>query len=427
MPTIRLKSAALPNFVLALCLFSPHLVHAQTLEVAPDHVFVDESAVIRVEGLQPKERVSIQAGLVDGAGQPWASQADFTADAEGIIDVSKQAPIGGSYKAVSAMGLIWSMRPTAKNVTIYRPPANFGPQSIEFRLLKKGANVAVARLKQIRIADGVQQIKLTGQLHGVFFTPGGTERHPAVLVVGGSEGGVPIPKAVWLASHGFAALALAYFRYENLPRYLEAIPLEYFGEALQWMMNRPEVQADHIAVVGTSRGGELALQLGSMYPQIHAVIAYVPANVRYPACCGQTRAPYAWTWKGQPLSYMPLGFGRNPVMAVDAAIGVEQTKGPILLVSGGDDGVWQSSAMADAVVARLKRAHFAYSFDQLKYSHAGHGAGRPDIVPAWHGPERNPTSGREVDPGGTIPGNAESSIDAAPKVVEFLRQGLKAN
>jgi dienelactone hydrolase len=426
MLTIRLR-APLHSLVLALCLFSPYLVLAQTLEVAPDHVFMDESAVIRVKGLQPKERVSIQAGLVDGAGQSWASQADFTADGEGTIDVSKQAPTGGSYKEISAMGLIWSLRPTAKNVTIYRPPANFGPQSIEFRLLRNAANVATARLQQIRIADGVQQIKLTGQLHGVFFTPSGTERHPAVLVVGGSEGGVPIPKAVWLASHGFAALALAYFRYENLPQYLEAIPLEYFGQALQWMMNRPEVQPDHIGVVGGSRGGELALQLGSMYPQIRTVIAYVPANVRYPACCGRTSVPYAWTWKGQPLSYMPVGVRRNPAMAIEAAIAVEQTKGPILLISGGDDGVWQSSAMADAVVDRLKRAHFAYSFDQLKYSHAGHGAGRPDIVPAWHGSERNPTSGREVDPGGTIPGNAQSSIDAAPKVVEFLRQGLKAS
>src|SRR5215470_5417707 len=189
MLTIRLRSAVLINFVLALCLFSPYLLRAQTLEVAPDHVLMDESAVIRVKGLQAKERVSIQASLVDGAGQPWASQADFTADAEGIIDVSKQDPIAGSYKGISAMGLIWSMRPTAKNVTIYRPPANFGPQSIEFRLLRNGANIAAARLQQIRIADGVQQIKLTGQLHGVFFAPSGTERHPAVLIVGGSEGG----------------------------------------------------------------------------------------------------------------------------------------------------------------------------------------------------------------------------------------------
>ena len=68
---------------------------------------------------------------------------------------------------------------------------------------------------------------------------------------------------------------------------------------------------------------------------------------------------------------MPLGVGRSPVMALGAAIAVELTKGPILRISGGDDGVWQSSAMTDTVVDRLKRAHFACSFDHLKYSHAG--------------------------------------------------------
>lgn len=109
------------------------------------------------------------------------------------------------------------MRPTVKNVTNYRPPANFGPQSVEFRLLKNATSPG-ARLQQIRIAELVEPTKLTGPLDGVFFTPTGAKRHPAVLVVGASEGGVPIPKAVWLASHGFAALALAYFRFENLPQ-----------------------------------------------------------------------------------------------------------------------------------------------------------------------------------------------------------------
>jgi dienelactone hydrolase len=89
-----------------------------------------------------------------------------------------------------------------------------------------------------------------------------------VLVVGGSEGGLLPGKAAWLASRGYAALALAYFRYDDLPPLLEGIPLEYFGSALGWMMQRPEILADRIAVVGTSRGGELALQLGSMFPQI---------------------------------------------------------------------------------------------------------------------------------------------------------------
>jgi hypothetical protein len=165
-----------------------------------------------------------------------------------------------------------------------------------------------------------------------------------------------------------------------------------------------------------------------MYSQIRAVVAYVPASVRYPACCGNIRLP-AWTWQGEPLSYVSLGFVRNPVglmsAAVNASIEVERTRGPVLLISGTDDGVWPSEMMAEAVVARLKHSHFPYAVEHLKYPHAGHRAGRPEIVPTWHGRVRNPTSGREENLGGNAKGDAESSLDAIPRVLEFLRQSLQ--
>jgi dienelactone hydrolase len=119
-------------------------------------------------------------------------------------------------------------------------------------------------------------------LSGIFLSPAGQGTHPGVLVLSGSNGGVPIRPAEWLASHGYAVLALAYFHYEDLPPLMEAIPLEYFERALAWMAKRPEIASQRIAAMGTSRGGELALQLGSMFPQIRAVVAYVPADVRFP-------------------------------------------------------------------------------------------------------------------------------------------------
>ena len=41
---------------------------AQTLEVIPNQILVDESAAIRVTGLHPNEAVSIEANLEDGEG-----------------------------------------------------------------------------------------------------------------------------------------------------------------------------------------------------------------------------------------------------------------------------------------------------------------------------------------------------------------------
>lgn len=414
------------RFILAACLWAAGLgiAFSQALQVLPNRVLVDEVAVIRAGGLQPNEHVSIRAELVDGADETWSAQAEFTADAGGTVDTSRQAPVTGSYKEVSAMGLVWSMKPAAKHEPSYRPPQQLGSQVIDFRLIRNGQQVASAKMEQLGVADGVQRITVEGELHGVLLLPNTKERHPGVLVLGGSEGGMPLRKAAWLASRGYAALALAYFRYDDLPPRLEGIPLEYFWTALAWMMKRPEISSDRLAVVGTSRGGELALQLGSMFPEIKAVVAYVPANVRFPACCGNTRVPYAWTWRGRPLAFVFPRALRNPMAAMEAAIAVEHTPGPILLISGKDDGVWDSTGMADAVAARLKQTHFPYSFQHLSYSHAGHRAGRPEIVPTWHGRVRNPTSGREENLGGSVQGDAESSLDAIPKVLEFLRESL---
>ena len=413
-----------PRFVLLTLAIAYRAAAAPTLEIAPARITADEAATIRALGLNPGERVTLAAQLTDGAGERWSAKADFAADAQGAVDTGKQAPVAGSYKSISPMGLIWSMRPESKRVSAYAAVRGEGSQIIDFQLLRRGQFLSQAKLEQVFAADGVRRIPVRdGSLRGVLFVPAGAGPHPGVLVVGGSEGGLPQRPAVWLASHGFAALALAYFRYEDLPRQLEGIPLEYFGLALEWMSRRPEISGMRYGVTGRSRGGELALQLGSMYPRVAAVVAYVPSNARNAACCLQDGGP-AWIWKGRPVPYFipRRGSGSPPP---EAEIEVEKTQGPILMISGTDDHLWRSSEMADEVVGRLKRAHFAYDFSNLKYAHAGHSAGRPDIIPAWHSEVRNPTSGRENDLGGSPQGDAESSIDSMPKVLEFLMRALR--
>jgi dienelactone hydrolase len=426
------KTAPAKFVLLAAWIFAgaPGDASAQTIQVSPNPAMVDDVVAIRASGLQPGERVAIQAELIDGASAHWTSEAEFVADAQGAVDSSTQAPGGGSYKEVSGPGLIWSMRPTGKNVAAYLAQRDWGTQTIEFRLMRNGQQASSVTLEQLQLGPGVRQIKLQGELHGILFLPAGSGPWPGVLVVGGSNGGVPAEKAAWLAARGYAAFALAYFRYENLPTDLEAIPLEYFGRALSWMMTRPEIEPRHIAVLGTSRGGELALQLGSMYTDIKAVVAYVPANVLIGACCGATTLPYAWTWRGQALAYVrgiprsPSG-GGNPASLLRAEIPVENTHGPILMIAGEDDGVWPSSMMVTEAVRRLKNAHFGYDVEELKYSHAGHSAGQPAIIPAWHGTLGLPGTGRGATAGGVPDGDAASSLDAIPKVLAFLHKSLE--
>ncbi|HEX3743453.1 MAG TPA: acyl-CoA thioesterase/bile acid-CoA:amino acid N-acyltransferase family protein [Bryobacteraceae bacterium] len=410
-------------FPLVICGLLTGAAAAQSLAVVPARALIDETVAIRATGLAPHERVAIHAALTDGGGQQWASKADFVADAQGTVDVSRQAPTGGSYKEVSPMGLIWSMMPLQKGVSAYMAPRNLGVQTVDFQLLRQGQEAARAHLEQLAVAEGVHSSPVHEDgLRGTLVLPPGAGPHAAVLVLGGSNGGVPLRPAAWVASHGYAALALAYFRYQDLPPQLESIPLEYFQKALQWMTDRPEIGNAKIAVLGTSRGGELALQLGSMFSRIGAVVAYVPSNVRVMSCCRQNGGP-AWIWQGRALSYV-VPRRSNAGDRARAAIAVENTRGPILMISGEADRLWNSWEMADEAVSRLKGRQFPYSFENLKYPHAGHLAGRQEFIPAWHGEIRNPTSGRENNLGGSAEGDARSTIDSMPKVLEFLRRNL---
>jgi dienelactone hydrolase len=105
-------------------------------------------------------------------------------------------------------------------------------------------------------------------------------------MLGGPEGGLTsyvMREAALLAGHGFAALALAYFYIGSLPRRLAGIPLEYFGGAIRWLQDQPSVRGDRLGVVGTSRGGELALLLGAHYLDLEAVVSYVGSGLVFPS------------------------------------------------------------------------------------------------------------------------------------------------
>lgn len=74
---------------------------------------------------------------------------------------------------------------------------------------------------------------LVARLH----RPAGGGPHPAVLLLGGSGGGIgwQDETAALLAERGFVALALAYFGMEGLPAELERIPVEYVEHGLTFL------------------------------------------------------------------------------------------------------------------------------------------------------------------------------------------------
>ncbi len=133
---------------------------------------------------------------------------------------------------------------------------------------------------------------------------------PAILALGGSEGGIPFDKFLMdsLASQGYVVLRLAYFKAESLPNELSEIPLEYFENSLDFLLQHKSVNKDNIGVLGVSKGAEAALLLASMNSTVKAVVAHVPSNVVWYGLSQNVMEPKSsWTSNGEGLSFMPYG------------------------------------------------------------------------------------------------------------------------
>lgn len=209
---------------------------------------------------------------------------------------------------------------------------------------------------------------------GAFSVTPGEGRRAAVLLLGGSGGGLP-GGGIQLARPGFPTLSLAYHTAPGLPNQLAEIPLEYFEGALRWLADRPEVDPERIFLWGWSRGGEAALLIAATYPDlVHGVVANVPANVVVGAFPANGSA---WTLGGEPIPYAQRFPRVDAVDAPEAEIAVERIAGPVLLTCGGRDTVWASCPMSHAIIDRLDRHGHPFRHQLLEYPELGHELNRP--------------------------------------------------
>jgi len=416
-------------------------------KVIPTDGLIDEPLDIRASGLIPGEHVTIRAVTTfpDGAGT-WSASAVYEADAQGTLDLNVLAPVSGDFTGPDANAFIWSLRPEDPATNARLRSEGLDPYEVRFTVETTGGTIEQSIIRRA-IAEDVQITDVREpSIQANLFLPDGRGPFPTVLVLGGSGGGFPDRSAALFASHGFAAVSLAYFGVDGLPPELRRIPLEYFESALQWIGEHPLLQADRLAVSGTSRGGELALLLASRYPQIHSVVAYVPSSYVWGAIssvedAGSVDDFAAWTAGGRTVPY--AGRVRNDAVAPDehgvirlapayleyaaaeragpAVIPVERIGGPVLLISGTDDALWPSAQFGEQITARARRNGFDYAMDHLKYTGAGHAIGAgyaPTTVNQSYHPIRKAT----IDLGGTPEGLAKARAASWPRVLEFVRE-----
>jgi dienelactone hydrolase len=302
------------------------------------------------------------------------------------------------------------------------------------------------------ITSDIASSRMVGRLH----LPDREGRHPGVVVLGGSGGGLnwSAEVAAELAHNGYTALALAYFGLPPLPKTLINIELEYFESAFDWLRRQPSVNSNRLALVGGSRGAELALQLGATFSNVASVVGYAPSSVRWGPVGGlATVGKSAWRWRGQPLPQMPrppilrlaaeLGklalsrvfhvpYRETPsfeaalmdVRAVqEAAIPVERICGPVLLISGTDDQLWPSTMMCEMITDRLRVNCHRYACKHLRFEEAGHAISLPDLpLECYPTRVRHGLTGITYALGGDPAINASAAKEAWGEVVKFLAE-----
>ncbi|MFH1681481.1 MAG: acyl-CoA thioester hydrolase/BAAT C-terminal domain-containing protein [Candidatus Eisenbacteria bacterium] len=424
------------------------------IELSAGEVLHDEEVRIVVAGCGPWQRVTLRLSS-SFRGKPFVSEAAFISDVNGRVDVAARAPVAGSYSGVDPMGLFWSMREAPDAEPAETPPETQPwevppPQVYELTVVLDDKEVASETIKRVIVPEDMEVRRLNdGRLRGALFLPEGDGPHPAVLVLSGSGGGYLADISGMLAGRGFAALALAYFAAPDLPDQLAEIPLEYFEEGLEWLAAVPEVDGQRIGVMGRSRGGELALILGSISPRIRAVVSVVPSHVMWGGCCDdESFAKAAWTRKGEPLPSMPETetYRRaqrhweparghlastwlilaNEAAEAQATIPVERIHGPVLLISGGDDQLWPTAYMADRVMERLDANDFPYPHVHLCYDSAGHAVGGGPYWPTARLVRvTHPVAKIELLLGGTPEGLAHATLDSWRNILAFLDHHLR--
>lgn len=426
-------------------------VVAMPITATPQTAPITQSRVIRAVGLS--EGVARLVSVMEKTdGSCWASTALFSIGADGILDLARHAPLSGDWKEAESMAPVWSMR-RIRAASAPEKSAEPDPVTVHLTLTDASGCVHHGSFTQTYLAPGVTRKDLNHPgLVGTVFFPAGEGPHPVVLGLNGSNGGMPLQRCALYAANGYIAVALAFFGAPGLPEYFGATPLEYFETALAWIRKTLRPKNDFIAVAGSSRGGELAMLLASHFPEyIRAVIGFVPSavvnGIQQAGAPGEPRDAPAWTWRGEAIPNLwqgnpdadVAGYSRpevpgtpirqsrvfmtalrNAAFLEKARIPVERINGPVLMISGGDDGAWPSALFSDMIKNRLEGAGHPWPVLHLSREGAGHMFSFP-FVPVEQTVGVSPRSGMIMDRGGTIAENAAFHKDLWPQVEAFLR------
>jgi dienelactone hydrolase len=383
-------------------LFFPVLLAYATPSIAqivdlPPTIVNGESVNVVLQGFTPGDRVTIEAELNDPADGVARSRAVFVAPNSGMIDLSRDAPVEGTYQGADAAGLFWSMRSAGGDPAV--------PIGLSIRARVGDHIVAQDRADFAPLPAGVTMRDVAEFTGARLYRPEQPGRYGVIILLGGSEGGSDFGRRMGpiLAARGFATLALPYYvtgwsreELPGLPRAFVNIPVDRLESVRRWITTQDDLDPARIGIHGVSKGGEFALIAASRMPWLRAVSAIVPSDVVWEGWGDGSPdgVPSSFAWRGQPLPFVPYqgmsdaisalsrgefralsvphleGRRLSPERVTAARIPIERFQGALLVAGGDRDTTWPSGEMVRAIAER--RAAAGRRTVALSFADAGH-------------------------------------------------------
>ena len=377
------------------------------IEFSDNPARLGEPVVVRLTGLEPGARIDVVAERPQtfGWNRLYRSRASFVADARGTVDLATDAPVDGSWSRADANGLFWSMRNTDEEV-----PEGRARDDVHIRLEgPDGETLDEAVLRLVATTDELVETPLGEDFPGAFvLRRAGDEPLPAIVILGGSEGGDMAARRaapLW-AARGYVAVGYPYYSpswgpssssIEGLPEGFANLPLDKLIGVRDALRARADVDSARIGLLGSSKGAEFVLAAASRIDGFAAVAAIVPSDVIWEGWGpghseGETPG---FAWKGEPLDFVPYkdiarGLGRDAEVALSvphaeglaeasperieaARIRVEDIDEPVFVLGGGRDRTWPSGEMAARIAAT--RTEAGLETEALIFATGGHGLG----------------------------------------------------
>ena len=245
-------------------------------EFYPTNPKVDETISVKFHNLPVLSTVRLETSLTSpGEKLNFLSTCRYPVDSNGTLDLTTTPCDGPSYLGVDPMGIFWSMDPLPNSLTrLYSSgPLHYSMDLFDMNNQKLFSTSTVRNIYGPEVSR--HDVRSNG-IVGTLFVPSGSGPFPAIIKLDGAAR-IKEDVAASLASKGFVVLALAYFRYEGLPKDYSHVKVEYFERAVDFLQSLDIVLEGGVGVLGCSKGCDVALSMATFLPR-HKVQAVVTVN-----------------------------------------------------------------------------------------------------------------------------------------------------